>query len=164
MESGELTRFYPLSRCTLRLLTVTVGLVAAGSAIADGPAAACPGGGGTGFMWLGFIFGYFLTYSIRYGSKTQDVFKSFLGAIGAGGGAATTLLVSEACRFPLLLNYGVGTIWGLLVFGLLSLVLSAIYSGNFDPEKTPIGLALWAETMAKVLLGEDFRPPPIKKT
>jgi len=138
-------------------------LVAAGSAIAQSQTATCAGEATTGFQALGMLFGYFLTYSIRYGSKTQDVFKSFLGAIGAGGGAATTLLVSEACRFPLLVSYGIGTVYGFAAFFVIAFFLAWAYSVTFDPDKVPTKAALFAETLAKVLLGEDFRPPPVKK-
>lgn len=139
-------------------------LAVAGSAFAQDPNASCAGQSTSGFTALGAIFGYFLTYSIRYGSKTQDVFKSFLGALGAGGGAATTLLVSEACRFPLLVSYGIGTVIGFVVFCALAVLLAWLYSANFEADKLPTGLALFAETLAKVLLGEDFRPPPVKKS
>src|SRR5690242_19868961 len=108
---------YGAGRASLGWLLSSVGLVASGSALAaQGATDSCSGAATAGFIAFGIVFGYFLTYSIRYGSKTQDVFKSFFGALGAGGGAATTLLVSEACRLPLLVAYGTGTIAGFVVF------------------------------------------------
>jgi hypothetical protein len=44
----------------------------------------------TVFGALGFLFGFFLVYSITVGTKTQDVFKSFLGVAGLGGGILET--------------------------------------------------------------------------
>lgn len=38
-----------------------------------------------------------------------------------------------------------------------------LYSRMYVPDTVPSGIALFAETLAKVLLGEDFRPPPVKK-
>ncbi|MFZ3018861.1 MAG: hypothetical protein WA056_10435 [Gallionella sp.] len=36
---------------------------------------------------IGFLVGYFMMYSIRSGTKTQDAFKSFLGVGALAGGA-----------------------------------------------------------------------------
>ena len=139
-----------------------LGLAAAGSALAQTAGAACTDDAGIGFGALGAAFGYFLTYSIRHGSKTQDVFKSFFGALGVTGGATTTLLVPEACRFALLVSYGAGALLGFAAFALLALLLALVYSNTYNPDQVPSGGALFAETLAKVMLGEDFRPPAKK--
>lgn len=152
-------------RASFMVVIGCLGIAAASTAMAQSGGTSCTNQATAGFTALGAAFGYFLTYSIRHGSKTQDVFKSFLGAIGITGGAATTLVVEEACRFPMLVNYGAGALMGFVAFAVLALVLVGIYSLNFesDQAKLPTKWALFAETLGKVLLGEDFRPGPNKK-
>jgi hypothetical protein len=112
---------------------------------------------------VGFIFGYFLTYSIRHGSKTQDVFKGFLGLTGAIGGTAGLVYVfkdsNDAAKA--LVSYGWGTAYGFGLYLLIALVLAVLYSWNYryEKEKPATGWALGAETLGKILLGEDMRPP-----
>lgn len=118
-------------------------------------------------LWvLGFLFGYFLIYSVRHGSKTQDVFKGFLGLSGAIGGAAglTFILKESTAQAEGLVAYATGTIYGFLTYIAIAFILALIYSGeyNYTPNQPATGAALFAEILGKVLLGEDFRPPPSK--
>jgi hypothetical protein len=117
-----------------------------------------------GLRWLGFLAGYFLAYSIRSGTRTQDVFKSFLGLLGVGGGVAG---VASVFTLEEVKAFGLGafleqTIWGAGWYVLFALILISLYSYKYKPNETPLKLpsdwALFAETLGKVLLGEDFRP------
>jgi hypothetical protein len=116
-----------------------------------------------GGLWiLGFILGYFLTYSIRHGSKTQDVFKGFLGLSGAIGGAAgLNFILTGTAKADGLVSYAIGTFVGFLAYVLFALVIALTYSKTFKYEKDkPVhGWSLFAEVLGKVLLGEDLRPP-----
>lgn len=107
--------------------------------------------------WLGFLFGYFLVYSIRSGNKTQDIFKSFLGILGIGVSGGAALYVSTSG----LTAYASGALFGSAVYLVLALGLISLYCSHYqyDKDKPVTGWALWAETLGKVLLGEDFRPP-----
>ncbi len=120
------------------------------------------------FYWLGFVFGYFLAYTIRHGSKTQDAFKGFLGVLGVGTSGLSVKLLQDADSQTLaLVEYTWGTIGGGLVYMVIALALVVIYAWRYNPgtpppnqTAIPVGLALFAETLGKVLLGEDFRPRP----
>ena len=118
-------------------------------------------------LWvLGFLFGYFLIYTVRHGSKTQDVFKGFLGLSGAIGGAAglTFVLKESTTQAEGLVAYATGTIYGFLAYVLIAFFLACLYSASFTytKDQPTTGWALLAETLGKVLLGEDLRPPPSK--
>jgi hypothetical protein len=115
-------------------------------------------------VWIvGFIFGYFLTFSIRHGSKTQDVFKGFLGLSGAIGGTAGLVFAFKDSEnaAAALVSYGWGTAYGFATYLTIAFILAIIYSGEFTYKKDEpaTGAALFAEILGKVLLGEDLRPP-----
>jgi hypothetical protein len=109
-----------------------------------------------GFAGFGLLFGFFLSYSIRSGSKTQDVFKSLTGVIGAGGTtAAGFLFTSENIRILVLGAYTLGAIAGFVVYLLVALILVSVFAhAGKEPWKK------WAEVQGRVMLGEEFSPPP----
>jgi hypothetical protein len=88
----------------------------------------------TVFGALGFLFGFFLTYSITVGTKAQDVFKSFLGIAGLGSGILETWVFPEGVQLDGLFAYGAGALWGFGVYVLIAAVLSAIYAYTYDPH------------------------------
>lgn len=105
--------------------------------------------------WLGFLFGYFLTYTIRSGKTTQDVFKSFLGILGIGVSGGAALYVSPAS----LATYTCGAVAGFAVYAGTAVALISVFSYNSNADGKPSNnWALWAVSIGKVLLGEDFRP------
>jgi hypothetical protein len=108
-----------------------------------------------GFAGFGLLFGFFLSYSIRSGSKTQDVFKSLTGVLGAGGGTATAALIGEPYRVTVLGAYTLGAIAGFVAYLLVALILVSVFAhaGNETWKR-------WAEVLGRVLLGEEFSPPP----
>lgn len=107
-----------------------------------------------GFVGFGFLFGFFLSYSIRSGSKTQDVFKSVVGVLGIGGGAGSAYFVSEVYRVPPLAAYTLGAFVGFIVYVVFAVCLVSVFTfatGSFQE---------WAKIMGRVILGEDFTPTP----
>jgi hypothetical protein len=111
-----------------------------------------------GFAGFGLLFGFFLSYSIRSGSKTQDVFKSLTGVLGAGGGTATAALIGEAYRITALGAYTLGAIAGFALYVLTALVLVTVFAGAAANNRE--NLKKWAEVLGRVILGEEFVPPP----
>src|SRR5260370_16353748 len=120
------------------------------------------------FVPLGLLTGYFLAYSIRSNSKTQDAFKGLIGILGLIGGAAMIFLLRD---FVLIRDgtagYGLGAVIGFFAYVAISVVLSSVYSNRLHAavvagSEPVMGWALWAELLAKVLLGEDLRPPRSK--
>lgn len=89
---------------------------------------------------IGFLVGYFMMYSIRSGTKTQDAFKSFLGAGALAGGAyfETYKLTSGAAITPI----ECGIVWGVAAYFLIAIALGALYSfsqkGNDYPLSDPV--------------------------
>ncbi len=70
-----------------------------------------------------------------------------------------------AGKMELLSSYAQGAMWGFVVYVILAITLSGLYSkyyqapgANQPAQQT--GLALFAQTLAKTLLGEDFGPAP----
>ena len=166
----------------------------------------------TGVWWLGFLFGYFLVYSINVGSNAGDALKSLVGVLGIGSGgllalfpspsgnvdAATTIAnvatklgfkpatagqatapqlpqdftqnivdalqkVAQATttnQMNILTSYVYGAITGFIVYIVLTLVLASAFSLLYNPKdskKEDSKAVLLAETLAKTLLGEDFK-------
>lgn len=112
---------------------------------------------------IGFLVGYFVMYSIRSGTKTQDAFKSFLGAGGLAGGIFLEQKIPNN-----LLNTGDAVLWGAGLYFLVSLCLSSLYSFSKkgDDKSTPplpaSDLNLFSIVVGRILLGEDFRTPAPK--
>lgn len=106
---------------------------------------------------IGFLIGYFVMYSIRSGSKTQDVFKSFLGAGGLAGGAFLFPTLKDT---TLLSSLESSVLWGAGVYTVVAIVLVVGYAwAKSDPiGKTQTGFLL----MGRILIGEDFSTPPSK--
>ena len=115
------------------------------------------------FEYIAALIGYYLAYSIRSGSKTQDVFKSLLGigGIAAVPTVAANFNVLQPYIPALLVIWGRGAICGFIAYFVIAAILAAIYSATFDNRNLPPqGVPLFAEILGKVLLGEDFRPKP----
>jgi hypothetical protein len=108
-----------------------------------------------GFAGFGLLFGFFLSYSIRSGSKTQDVFKSLTGVLGAGGGTATAALIGEPYRITALGAYTLGASAGFAIYVFAALVLVTVFAAAESAKKKK-----WAEVLGRVILGEEFSPPP----
>ncbi len=117
-----------------------------------------------GVACFGFLFGFFLTYSIRSGSRTQDAFKSFVGVLGSvGAGSGLAWLRQEQWVVP---AYGYGLFAGFVAYAAASVCLASIYGSAKAAEgATPAaGDARKAEAIAaaiigRSLLGEEFDPP-----
>ena len=65
----------------------------------------------------------------------------------------------------LLSSYAQGAMWGFVVYVVLAITLSGLYSKCYQAPAAnqpaqQRGLALFAQTLAKTLLGEDFGPAP----
>jgi hypothetical protein len=122
----------------------------------------------TFFGSLGFLFGFFLVYSITLGSKTQDVFKSFLGIAGLGSGILETKVFPEGVQLDGITAYGVGAVLGFGLYVLIAAVLCRVYAVYYvrtDPTTVPpeSGWALFAAALARTVLGEELRPPASTK-
>ena len=117
---------------------------------------------GASFFWIAVLVGYYLAYSIRSGSKTQDVFKSLLGIGGlASIPTAATSFKLTADQLPgLLSTWGVGAVSGFGSYFVLGLILSGLYSRFYKQNQAIGGWALFAEIASKLMLGEDIRPKP----
>ena len=119
-----------------------------------------------GFGTIGFLFGFFLTYSITIGSKTQDLLKSTLGVASVGGGLLGTQALPPEAQLPGVESYGLGAVIGFGVYFATALILSVIYAYGYEgqsgnsppPEKS--WKALFAAAVARAVLGEDLRPLP----
>lgn len=109
---------------------------------------------------IGFLVGYFVMYSIRSGTKTQDAFKSFLGVGGLAGGAFLEQKIPSN-----LASIEQALLWGAGIYFLISLTLSLFYSfsNKADDKATPpISASDWnvlSVVLGRILLGEDFRTP-----
>jgi hypothetical protein len=131
----------------------------------------------TVFGALGFLFGFFLTYTITVGTKTQDVFKSFLGIAGLGGGVMETTIFSRGLQLEGLRACGAGALVGFVVYAVIAAILCDIYAWKYEgaaaaavpaqgaaaapgPPLPEQGWALFASALARALLGEELRPPP----
>ena len=85
------------------------------------------------FEYIAALVGYYLAYSIRSGSKTQDVFKSLLGigGIAAVPAAAASFNVLQTYVPALLVTWGRGAICGFIAYFIIAAILAAIYSATF---------------------------------
>lgn len=99
---------------------------------------------------LSFMAGYFIMYSIRSGTKTQDAFKSFLGAGGLAGGAYLTQALPARID-----DLEGGLLWGAGTYVLIAVAFGAIYSWSSANSPTQA----FSVVIGRVLLGEDFRTP-----
>ena len=133
---------------------------------------------------LGFLIGYFLMYSIRAGTKTQDAFKSFLGAGGLAGGAYSAMVAKYTPP-----NFESSLLWGAGIYFFIAFLLGLLYSNTIisqtsilnnnqsseptpnppppkpvsdGPQTTPNRVNTFAVIMGRMLLGEDFRTPAPK--
>lgn len=116
------------------------------------------------FKYVAVLVGYYLAYSIRSGSKTQDVFKSLLGigGLAAVPTAAASFNVLQNSIPALLGAWGSGAIAGFVAYFVIAGILAIIYSRTYTyiKDTPPRGVPLFAEILGKVVLGEDFRPKP----
>lgn len=96
---------------------------------------------------IGFLVGYFMMYSIRSGTKTQDAFKSFLGAGALAGGAyfETYKLASGSAITPI----ECGILWGVLTYFIIAIVLGALYSFSQKGNDYPLSAPANAKAAAK---------------
>ena len=99
---------------------------------------------------IGFLVGYFIMYSIRSGTKTQEVFKSFFGLVGVGGvGAAVVASGDVGAGLSDAVGYGIIAYFG------LTLLLTSVYTVAISQSRT--NAALWARILGRTLLGEVDR-------
>jgi hypothetical protein len=96
---------------------------------------------------IGFLVGYFMMYSIRSGTKTQDAFKSFLGAGALAGGAyfENYKLTSGTAITPI----ECGILWGAGVYFLIAIVLGVLYSFSQKGNDYPLSAPANAKAAAK---------------
>ena len=82
------------------------------------------------------------------------------GMLQAATKVATTNAPQSSAAGGVLDAYTEGAVIGFGIYVIIAIALAALYSRKYEANALNRG-ALFAETLAKTLLGEDFRPAPV---